>query len=290
MLFQTIINGLLLGGLYAVATIGFSMVWGVMGVINLAHGAFIMIGAYASYWAFTHLGLDPFLTIPLSMALLFVIGYCLQATIINHIMRVSLLLSLILTFGIDMILINLVVILFSSDFLSVNTAYSGGSLKLGSLLIPYVRLATFLLALALAGTFYVFLKRTRAGQAILATALDKEVARLMAVNPYRVYSLTFAAGAALAGAAGSLASMLFPISPNMGKEFIGAVFVITVLGGIGSVEGCVLAGLLYGLIQSIASLLLGVNYQNVVAFAVFLLILVLRPQGLFGKRFYGEIS
>jgi len=290
MLFQTIINGLLLGGLYATATIGFSMVWGVMGVINLAHGAFIMIGAYVGYWAFAHFGLDPFLTIPLSMAVLFVIGYLLQELLLNRVMRTSLLLSLILTFGLDMFFINVVILLFSSDFHSVNTSYTGSSLKVGTVFIPYVRLLTFTFALILAGGFYLFLRRTRAGHAILATALDKETARLMAINPFRVYSLTFGAGAALAGAAGSLASMLFPISPIMGREFIGAVFVITVLGGIGSVEGCVLAGLLYGLIQALASLVLGVSYQNIVAFIIFLLILVLRPQGLFGKRFYGEIS
>lgn len=290
MLIQTIINGVLLGGLYATATIGFSMVWGVMGVINLAHGAFIMIGAYISYVLFAQMGIDPFLAIPLSMAALFVIGYGLQAAVINRVMRFSLLLTLILTFGIDMILVNLVILLFSADFHSVNTWYSGSALRLGSGLIPYVRLATFAFALMLAGAFYLFTRHTRAGQAILATALDKEMARLMAISPSRVYALTFAAGAALAGAAGSLASMLFPISPIMGRDFIGAVFVITVLGGIGSIEGCVLAGLLYGLIQSFTSYLLGVHYQSIMAFLVFLAILVVRPQGLFGKRFYGEIA
>lgn len=289
MLIQTIINGLLLGGLYATATIGFSMVWGVMGVINLAHGAFIMIGAYTSYFLFVKAGIDPFLAIPFSMVVLFVIGYCLQAVLINRVMRFSLLLSLILTFGIDMILINVIVLLFSSDFRSVNTAYSGSAIEIGGAMIPYVRLATFGFALLLAGAFYLLIRRTRAGQAILATALDKEIARLMAISPSRVYSLTFAAGAALAGAAGSLASMLVPISPIMGREFIGAVFVITVLGGIGSIEGCVLAGLLYGMIQSFTSYLIGVNYQNIVAFAIFLAILIVRPQGLLGKRFYGEI-
>lgn len=290
MLIQTIINGLLLGGLYATATIGFSMVWGVMGVINLAHGAFIMVGAYVSYLLFAKAGIDPFLSIPLSMAVLFVIGYFLQAVLLNRVMKFSLLLSLILTFGIDMILINVIVLLFSSDFRSVNTTYSGSALALGGSLIPTVRFAIFGFALLLAGAFYLFIRKTRAGQAILATALDKEIARLMAINPYRVYSLTFATGAALAGAAGSLASMFFPISPIMGREFIGAVFVITVLGGIGSIEGCVLAGLLYGLIQAFTSYLLGVHFQNIVAFAVFIAILVMRPQGLLGKRFYGEIS
>jgi len=290
MLGQTIINGLLLGGLYAISAIGFSMVWGVMGIINMAHGSLIMVGAYVSYFAFSSLGIDPFLSLPLSMALLFVFGYGIQRILLNRLMRTSLLLSLVLTFGLDLVLANIAQLIFSADLRSVNTFYTSCSFAVGPLLIPYVRLAVFLLALVLAGGFYAFLNRTKAGQAILATALDKETARLMGIDPLQVYALTAGAGAALAGAAGSLASMLFPISPSMGLSFIGSVFVITVLGGIGSIEGAVLAGLVYGLIQSFAASLFGVNYQEIVAFVIFLVILVLRPQGLLGKRFYGEAA
>ncbi|HXP30353.1 MAG TPA: branched-chain amino acid ABC transporter permease [Stellaceae bacterium] len=288
MLGQTIVNGLLTGGLYAIAAIGFSMVWGVMGIINMAHGSFIMLGAYVSYIVFAGLGIDPFASLPLTMAVLFVLGYLVQRLLLNRLMRTSLLLSLVLTFGLDLVLINLCLLVFSADLRSVNTAYTSQSLALGPLLVPIVRLAVFLLALMLAGGFYLFLNRAKAGQAILATALDKETARLMGIDPLKVYALTAGAGAALAGAAGSFASMLYPISPNMGLTFIGSVFVITVLGGIGSIEGAVLAGLLYGLIQSFAASLLGVNYEEIVAFVMFLVILVLRPQGLLGKRFYGE--
>jgi branched-chain amino acid transport system permease protein len=155
-------------------------------------------------------------------------------------------------------------------------------------LIPYVRLATFGIALILAATLYLFMNRTKSGQAILATALDRDVARLMGINPERVFALTAGAGAALAGGAGALASMLIPISPAMGQTFIGAVFVITVLGGVGNVPGAVVAGFLYGLIQSIASMTLGVSYQEIVAFSLFLAILIFRPQGLFGRRLFGE--
>jgi branched-chain amino acid transport system permease protein len=290
MLGQTIINGLLLGGLYAISAIGFSMVWGVMGIINMAHGSLIMVGAYVTYFAFSALGIDPFLSLPLSMALLFGFGYGVQRILLNRLMRTSLLLSLVLTFGLDLVLVNIAQLIFSADLRSVNTFYTSRSFAVGPLLIPYVRLAVFLFALVLAGGFYAFLNRTKAGQAILATALDKETARLMGIDPLQVYALTAGAGAALAGAAGSLASMLFPISPSMGLSFIGSVFVITVLGGIGSIEGAVLAGLVYGLIQSFAASLLGVNYQEIVAFVIFLIILVLRPQGLLGKRFYGEAA
>lgn len=288
LLAQSIINGLLLGGLYGVAAVGFSMVWGVMGIINLAHGAYIMIGAFVSYLLFTHAGVDPFVSIPAAMAVLFAVGYAVQAWILNPVMRTSLLLTLALTFGLDLVIVDGFNMIFSSNFRAVNTGYSSTSIAVGDVLIPYVRLATFGIALILAVALYLFMNRTKAGQAILATALDRDVARLMGINPERVFALTAGAGAALAGGAGALASMLIPISPAMGQTFIGAVFVITVLGGVGNVPGAVVAGFLYGLIQSIASMTLGVSYQEIVAFSLFLAILIFRPQGLFGRRLFGE--
>jgi branched-chain amino acid transport system permease protein len=288
MLSQTLVNGLLLGGIYGLATIGFSMVWGVMGVINFAHGSYIMIGAYVAYVAFERFGIDPFLSVPIAMAVLFIVGYLVQRLVVNRILKTGLLLSLALTFGLDLIFIDIFVLLFSSDLRSVKTGYTSSAIELGSVLIPNVRLAVCVLALALAWGFHEFLARARAGQAILATALDRETARLMGINPSKVYALTAGAGAALAGAAGAMSSMLFPISPQLGTGFMGAVFVVTVLGGLGSLGGVILAGFIYGLIQALASAYLGINTQAIVAFAFFLAVLVLRPQGLFGKRFYGE--
>ncbi len=288
MLLQTLINGLLLGGLYGVAAIGFSIVWGVMGIVNLAHGSFIMMGAYIAYLAFTYLGIDPYLSIPIAMVVMFVLGYALQAFLLNHVMRTSPLLSLALTFGVDLVLINIAVLLFTSDFRSVNAGYAGQSVEFMSALLPYDRLANFVIALLLAGAFYWFLKHTKLGFSILATALDRETVRLMGVNPTRIYSLTAGLGAALAGGAGCLASTLFPISPAMGTPFLAAAFVVTVLGGIGSIEGAVIGGVLFGLIQAFAAHFLGVSFQEIVAFVAFLVILVLRPQGLMGKKFFGK--
>jgi len=288
MIFQTFINGLLIGGIYGLATIGFSMVWGVMGIINLAHGAYIMLGAYVAYVVSDRFGIEPFLVVPLAMALLFVLGYAIQAAMLNRVLKTSLLLSLALTFGINLILVDLVVMGYTSDFRAVSTRYASAALEWGDAFVPLARLGACVFALALAWAFHEFLARTRSGQAILAAALDREVSRLMGINPSRVYAVTAGVGAALAGAAGVLSSMIFPVSPHMGNSFLGAVFVITVLGGIGSLGGAILAGFVYGLIQSFASAWLGVNYQEVVAFTVFLLILILRPQGLLGKKFFGE--
>ncbi|MFG1361433.1 branched-chain amino acid ABC transporter permease [Xanthobacter pseudotagetidis] len=288
MLWQATANGLLLGGLYGIATIGFSMVWGVMGVINLAHTGFIMLGAYTTYGLYHWAGLDPIASIPISMAAMFALGYALQVLILNQIIRTSLLLSLVVTFGIELIMVDAVSIAFTSDVRSVNASYAASSIELFGILIPVVRLVAAGLSIALGVGFYAFLRFTHAGQMILATALDREVAALMGINPERIYALTAGAGAALAGATGSLASMLFPIMPGMGLTFLSAVFVITVLGGIGSVEGCIVAGFIYGLVQAWSGYYLGANYQEIVGFALFLTVLVLRPQGLFGRAFFGE--
>jgi branched-chain amino acid transport system permease protein len=288
MLAQATVNGILLGGLYGLATVGFSMVWGVMGVINLAHTSYITPGAYITYVLFTQFGIDPLVATPVAMFLMFVLGYGIQRLILNRIIRTSLLLSLVVTFGIDLVLTDATVIAFTSDVRSVNASYASASVALFGVLVPLVRLIAAGLSLAIGIGFFIFLRRASLGQAILATALDRETSNLMGINPQKVFALTAGAGAALAGAAGSLSSMLFPISPTMGVSFLGAVFVITVLGGIGSVEGCIVAGFLYGLVQAWAAYWLGTNFQEIVAFAMFLGVLVVRPQGLFGRAFFGE--
>jgi branched-chain amino acid transport system permease protein len=288
MLAQATVNGILLGGLYGLATVGFSMVWGVMGVINLAHTAFITLGAYVTYVLFQRYGFDPLLSMPLAMAAMFVLGYGIQRLILNHVIRTSLLLSLVVTFGIELILTDATVLVFTSDVRSVNASYASSSVAVFGTLVPVVRLLAAGLSLALGIGFFIFLRRASLGQAILATALDREMSNLMGINPQKVFALTAGAGAALAGAAGSLSSMLFPVSPTMGVSFLGAVFVITVLGGIGSVEGCIIAGFLYGLVQAWAAYWLGTSFQEIVAFAMFLGVLVVRPQGLFGRAFFGE--
>jgi branched-chain amino acid transport system permease protein len=288
MLAQATVNGILLGGLYGLATVGFSMVWGVMGVINLAHTSFIMLGAYITYVLFERFGVDPLASMPLAMAAMFALGYGIQRLILNRIIRTSLLLSLVVTFGIELVLTDATVMTFTSDVRSVNASYASASVSVFGVLIPVVRLLAAGLSLALGIGFFVFLRYASLGQAILATALDREMSNLMGINPQTVFALTAGAGAALAGAAGSLASMLFPVSPTMGVSFLAAVFVITVLGGIGSVEGCIVAGFLYGLVQAWAAYFLGTSYQEIVAFAMFLGVLIVRPQGLFGRAFFGE--
>ncbi len=288
MLAQTLVNGLLLGGLFGVASIGFSLVWGVMGVINLAHTAFITVGAYVAFTLFSRYGIDPLVSAPVSFIVLFTIGFLMQWMLLNRIMRRNILLTFVITFGIDLIIINLLVLAFTSDFVAVNTVYRSVSFEIGDAVVPLVRLLVFVFALLLAGACYLVLNRTRLGQAIMATALDAETASTMGVNPRRIYAITAGIGAGLGGAAGNLAAIIFPVSPFMGIKFLGITFVVTVLGGVGSVQGCILAGLLYGLVQALSAMFLGVNTQELSAFALFILVLLLRPHGLLGKRFFGE--
>jgi branched-chain amino acid transport system permease protein len=285
---QATVNGLLLGGVYGIASVGFSMVWGVMGIINLAHTAFIMIGAYVTVLLYGQLGLDPLTSIPLSMALTFLLGYALQATILNRVLKISLLLSLVVSFGVNLAVVDLFSMVFTSDVRAVNVSYAQSSIEFAGRLFPVVRLIAAGLSVLLGAGLYVVLRHTRMGQSILATALDREISSLMGLNPLRVYALTGGVAACLAGATGSLASMIFPVSPSMGTTFLGAAFVVTVLGGVGSVEGCIVAGFLYGLTQSWAAYWLGPSTEDLVAFCLFLLVLVARPQGLFGRAFFGE--
>ncbi len=288
MFLQATVNGLLLGGLYGIASVGFSMVWGVMGIINLAHTAFIMVGAYVTVLLYANLHIDPLATIPAAMLVTFILGYALQSLILNRILKISLLLSLVVSFGVNLATIDLFSLIFTSDVRAVNVSYAQSSIELLGRLIPVVRLIAAGLSVALGLALYAVLRHTRIGQSILATALDREVSSLMGLDPLRVYAMTAGVAAALAGATGTLASMIFPVTPTMGTTFLGAAFVVTVLGGVGSVEGCIVAGFLYGLTQSWAAYWLGPSTQDLVAFCLFLAVLVARPQGLFGRAFFGE--
>ena len=221
MFLQATVNGLLLGGLYGIASVGFSMVWGVMGIINLAHTAFIMIGAYVTTLLYASTGLDPLASIPLAMATTFGLGYLLQAVILNRVLKTSLLLSLVVSFGVNLAVVDLFSLVFSSDVRAVNVSYAQASLEVAGRLVPVVRLVAAVFSVVLGVALYVVLRRTRMGQAILATALDREVSSLMGLDPLRVYALTAGVGAALAGATGSLASMIFPVTPLDGDDVPG---------------------------------------------------------------------
>jgi branched-chain amino acid transport system permease protein len=282
---QNAVNGLLLGGTYATVAIGFSLVWGVLNIVNLAHGALVMLGAYLTYWLFTLYGIDPFLALPITAVGLFVLGYGLQRLVINQVIRASLLITFLLTFGLELFITNLAAAAWTQDVRSVTTGYSGSAFALGSVVVPTVRAASLAVAIVVAALLQALMRRTRLGSAIRATASDHEAARLMGIGVAHVYALTFALGAATAGVAGGLISLSFPMFPAMGAPYTLIAFVTCVLGGLGSVPGALVGGLVLGILQTFAAAWLGPNYDNIVAFTVLIVVLLVRPAGLFGRVF-----
>jgi branched-chain amino acid transport system permease protein len=285
---QVLVNWLLLGSLYAAVALGFSLVWGIMNIVNLAYGAFIIVGAYTAFWMYTQLHIDPYLGIPLTMAVLFVIGWIVQYVAINRVIRAPLLVTFLLTFGLDLLIADLVQQLFSSDLRSINTGYAGNGIDIGSTHIAFDRLLAAAIAILLIAALNYFLTRTRTGNAILATGMDRDAARLMGISIRNTYALTFAIGAALAGAAGAMLSELYPFDPSSGGTFTLRAFVIVVLGGLGTPWGVLAGGLAFGLAETVVPLIPGVGpgYDDAIAFAVLVAVLIFRPNGLLGKPFY----
>lgn len=283
---QVLANGLVLGGLYACIAVGFSLVWGVLNVINILHGSFIVLGSYVAYYAYTAWGIHPFVAVPLAGAVLFLLAYALQAGVINPVMASPVLTTLILTFGLDLLLNNAMLVLFKADYRKVNLANPLGVLDLGGIVMPLDRVAAMALALLLTGALYWVLSASRVGRAIVAVRMDREAAALMGVNVGRIYAVTFGLGAVMAGAAGSLLSVIFPISPLNGPLYLGKAFVICVLGGLGSVGGALVGGLALGVIESFSALAFGPEHALTVAFALLIVLLVVRPTGLLGRRGY----
>ncbi len=280
---QALINGLLLGGIYATYSVGFSLIFGVMGVINVAHGELVMLGAFLTYWLFSLFGLDPFLSIPVSVVALFVLGFVLQKYIINRVVSAPHLMSLILTFGISLILMNSALVAWTADFRMVTTSYSGNNFSVGGVVVPIARLITFLISLGVVGALSLVLTKTELGRAIRATAQNAQVARLMGINIFKIYAITFGIGAAITGLAGSLITAFFPIYPYMGGTYTLYAFVVVVLGGIGYIPGALWGGLVLGIIQSISGAYLGGGISFVISFLLLYVMLVLRPAGLVGR-------
>jgi branched-chain amino acid transport system permease protein len=283
---QILANGLVLGGLYACIAAGFSLVWGVLNVINILHGTFIVLGGYLAFYAFGKLGLHPFLTILLAAPLFFTLGYALQRALINRVIAAPVLLTLTLTFGLDLMLSNAMLAAFTADFRKLILDPPLGLLSLGSVVLPIDRLVAMLLALGLTGLLYLTLSRSRIGRAIVAVRMDREAAALMGVDVKHVYAVTFGLGALMAGASGPLLAMIFPISPLTGPVYLGKAFVICVLGGLGSVPGAMVGGLALGVVESFGALWFGPEHATTLSFMLLIAILLLRPEGLLGRKGY----
>ena len=280
---QIAINALLLSGILALVALGFSLVWGIMNIVNLSHGAFIVVGAYITFWLHASFGVDPFLSIPVSMVLLFGLGYLVQRSLINQVIRAPLLATFLLTFGLEILIVNLLNYFFKADTRSVQTSYSGAGFVLGPVRIPYTRLGALVISLLLVLALGAFLSRSRLGRAIQATGMDVDAARLTGVKVKTIYALTYAIGAALAGAAGSLLSTLVSFDPNLGGAYTERAFVICVLGGLGNVVNVIIGALVYAFVEVFVGSRLPA-FSQAITFAILVLVLIVRPTGIAGKK------
>ncbi|MBI1217637.1 MAG: branched-chain amino acid ABC transporter permease [Rhodobacteraceae bacterium] len=258
--------------------LGMALVWGVLNIVNLAHGALIMLGGYVVYYLFTLGGIDPFLALPIAMVVMFCAGFALQWGLLNLVVRSKMLNTLLITFGLDVVLTFTAQLLFSADFRTINPSYAGSNFPLFGLTVPIVRLAAFGVAVALAAALWFVLNRMPLGRAIRATAQNLVAARLYGVNPRVLYAVTFGIGTALAGAAGGLYGMISNLTPYIGASLTAKSFVIAIIGGLANPFNVILGGIFVGVAESLTALYLGPTYTDVISFGLLVVVLVLRPK------------
>jgi branched-chain amino acid transport system permease protein len=285
---QNLVFGLFIGSNYGVAAAGLSLVFGVLRVLNVAHGELLMLGGYTSFWLFNLLGIDPFISVIISGPILLALGVALHRGLFVFVERLDeetrIKNSLLVSFGLGLILQNLAQWAWTADERSVNTAYAGGSLLLFGLVFPYTRLAALALGCLAILALDWLLQATFIGKSIRATAEDWRAAALSGINIRRTYLITFAVGAALAGVAGSMVSIGSSIAPTLGAAWTLKALVVIVLAGMGNIVGAFGAGLLLGAAESVSTYVFGSVWREVVGLVLFLLVLLVRPQGLFGRR------
>ncbi len=282
---QTLADGLVLGGIYALSAVGFSLIFGVLHVINLSHGILVLIGAYLALFFSHGLGIDPLLTMPLVMAALFCLGYVYQRFLIQRAVDQSHLGSMLLTFGVGLMLQNVMIWLFSPDMKSITPSYAFVSFHIAGLTFDAVRVSALLASLVLLSCLAAFLKYAPQGQVIRATAQQTLAARLCGVDVKHVYALTFAVSAAFAGAAGIVIGIILPFSPSDEALWTLNAFVVVVLGGVGSPAGALIGGLLLGIVSTLTAQYVGPAFPNATMFMLLVVMLLVRPNGILGNAF-----
>jgi branched-chain amino acid transport system substrate-binding protein len=283
---QSTVYGLLQGGLYGLVGVGFSLVWGVTNIVNLSHGALVVAGAYIAWELSATFGLDPLLGMVIAALVLFALGYAVQRWLINLVMNAPIFMTLLLTFGLELVAVNAMVSGLTGDYRSIPTGYATDSFALGGVRVPYGRLIGFGLAVALTAALAAYLGRTRSGRAIRATGMDRGAARLMGIPVPHIYAVTFGLAAALAGAAGAVIGTVSTFSPAAAGGFTLRSFVVAVLGGLGNMWGALAGGILLGVVEAWGGQYLSGTLVNAIAFAVLVAVLIVRPSGLLGRPFY----
>lgn len=281
--FQSLISGVLIGGVYALIGIGLTIIFGVMRVINFAHGDILMLGMYLTYNLFTKLGIDPYVSVLICIPVMFLYGGFLQKVFINRMLGALPQNQILLTIGLGLIMSNTIMLVYTSDYKILTTSYSSSSFSIAGISISEPLAISFLITAAITALLYWFLMMTDTGQAIRATAQDREAAQLMGINVRWMSILAFGMGAALAATAGALISPTYYIFPQVGGTFTLKAFVITVLGGMGSIVGATLGGIIIGVAESLGAVYISSGWKDVVVYVLFILVLLFKPSGLMGK-------
>ena len=281
---QSLIDGILMGGVYALAALGVSLIFGVMKITNFAHGALITVGMFISFLIFSTMGISPYVSLPVTVLLMFLLGYGIQRVTINPIINAPSHNQLLLTQGLSIVLENMLLVIFTANYKSMSLPGFDKAIKLGMILINKPKLIAFTLVVIASFAVYILLQKTDIGHAISATSVQREGAVLMGIKVDRINAIAFGIGVACAGVAGALLAPIQYISPTVGEGFQLKCFVIAVFGGLGNIWGAVVAGLIIGIVESLASLLLGGSWSEMVIYLIFILVLLFKPTGLFGKK------
>ncbi len=278
---QAIVSGLLAGGVYALIGVGLNLIFGVMKIINFAHGSLLMLGMYSTYWLFTFFKIDPYLSLAITIPLLFLIGVIIQTTLINPIIEYPENNQLVLTMGVMLFLENLALFLWGPDFRTVKVSYVGTVLSLFTVRVNLLRFIAFAGGLLLALLLYIFLRKTDMGKAIRASSEEREGASVVGISVKRVHLLSFGMGTACVGAAGTLITPFFYLSPHVGHLFLLTAFMVVVMGGMGSFVGAIIGGFIIGLTKSLGAVILPGSVGQIIPFSLFVIILLFKPTGLF---------
>jgi branched-chain amino acid transport system permease protein len=279
---QLTINGLLQGGIYSLISIGLTLIFGVTRIVNFAHGEFLMLAMYATFFLFQFFGIDPYLSLLIVTPLLFVLGLCSERLVIHPILNAPPFMQIFATVGLSIALQNAALFFWTADYRSVKTTYAGMMVPAGEFLISFARLMAFLAAVVISYGVFLYLKKTYTGKAIRAVAQNRTAATLMGINIRQIYFFTFGLGTALVGIAGALLMPIYYVFPTVGGLFVLTAFVVVVLGGLGNMTGAFIGGLVIGLVESYSGFYGATQLKEAVYFVIFILVLLLKPSGFYG--------
>lgn len=281
---QVLINGLLIGGIYALISIGLTLLFGVVDIVNFAHGEFVMLGMYTSYWVWVFSGMDPLVTLFISVPAMFIVGVVIQKYLFTHIMKAPPLTQIFLTVGLQLALQNGALMMFGSMTRAINFGWRESVIRFGEFVVPVNMLVAFVLSIVMAALLFLFLSKTDLGKAMKAARLDRETAMLMGINTNRIFLIAAGISAALTGAAGTAIGTFQYVQPLAGAHFGLMAYIVVILGALGNLKGAFVGGLILGIAESMGIQYISANSGLLAAFILFLVVLMIKPNGLFSSK------